>query len=1069
MHQVVRHRHGINSIGVTLASKLAPRRLSASKMGNAPSVVEGPDKGRRTAQKLTKPRTTNVVTAGLLDPNPPPNPRRRFSAARTWSLPYGTEPAPSPLYPSSDAGTADQWDDNHDSERVGRSRSAKNIFRSRSSQGGSRNGEAKQDGHLATPAPSTRPSRANSMIVGTADHLYYGLGGRPGYGPHAIICFVSFTNAALLSWSTATPSMASNYGICPYENNRLLNLTEEPTCCYEEQSNRSEGAMRTVPSSPQLPAVAGNPASASISRAESEISLCTPMRRRSLQVPGVATRAAPQVPPLPKKSTARYSMPSTPSRRGSWDTLEMAMPSAYERGRGVAEVVRASTPCDDDYGHIGAFKLGTLRITNGSPATSPVVDSDSSEGEGDSQTKPETSKGQTYFDQIKSSADGSTERQASGSPVSPGSKAEYLPETTSNPPVAELQIASKSTAIDDDLFAVEQAEFSQLEVLDVRVDPSAKSIPPRPCLASEGNRSREINRSDSGIVASPTSEYSQKALSKADSGYSSNVSLRSFSRTATVRRKGHAAASEPCASPSASSPPDSTELSSREATPPPAPTQSEAPTTPARTSRELSPAARPNSWLRGRKSISKKAKNRLALDPTSQPQPSPTLSEFSLQSPTGFSKSGSGFSISSITRKNGKLQRLLGHGRGPANLPPTHPTEVTVVSPIPLEVEARFAKRTESYPSMMRRQSVKPEASKETLGTIFSVGSAEMVNEHGICLSPTVPVDAGALMVTPMPVAREPAAVSTSSIPPSSPTAYTRVGVRVPDVSPSVVTSGRPAGSVPTQRSRRSATLTTQSSPMDGGAHPLLGPSRPSSTLEPLSFSRKFKSPPPVSLRTRNMGSPQPPSRAQSTPPGTSRATSLNLPLSASTSWENMGQNAQEGYRGCPPARIPLPSPSLQPSVLSTVGSGRGAQLGQPQSLSARSSFVRSRGNSLSSQTSQRTGEMAHSKPTLQRHSAIVPPMRQRIGSDGSVFHPPTGAVVDQTPIRDNGPYPSVDGKVSDPWTGSFLGSGAQQPPHAPRSHSRNRSVGSADPHPAPYRVLHSYNSPAYRNVPIWG
>lgn len=1013
-------------------------------MGNAPSVVEGPDKGRRTAQKLTKPRMTNVATAGLLDPNYPPNPRRRFSAARTWSLPYGSEPAPSPLYPSSDAGTADQWDDNYDSERVGRSRSVKNIFRSRSSQGRSQNGDTRQDSHLVTPVPSTRPSRANSMVVGTADHPYHGLGGRP-------------------AWSSATPSMSSNYGISPYEANRLLNLTEEPMS-YEEQSNRSEGPMRTVPSSPQLQTMAGNLASAAISRAESELSLCTPMRRRSLQVPGLATRAAPQIPPLPKKSTARYSMPSTPSRRGSWDTLDMAMPSVYELSRGVAEVARASTPCEDDYKHIGAYKLGTLRITNGSPVTSPVVESNSSEGKGASQAKPETYNGPSYFDQLNLSTNSGAARKASVSPVSPGSKAEY-PEINSNPPVAVLQIASKSTAIDDDLFAVEQAEFSQLEILDVRVDPSAKSIPPRSGLATEGSRTRGINRSDSGVVASPTSEYSQKALSKADSGYSSNVSLRSFSRTATVHRKGHTATREPSASPSASSPPDSTDLSSREATPPPAPAQSEAPTTPARTPRELSPATRPNLWVRGRKSLSKKTKNRLTLDTPSQAQPSPTSSEFSLQSPTDLSKPASGFSISSIARKNGKLQRLLGNGRGPASPAPTHPTETTVVSPIPLEVEARFAKRTESYPAMMRRQSVKPEASKETLGTIFSVGSAEMVNEHGICLSPTVPVDAAALMATPTPTVREAAAISAPSLPPPSPTSYTHVGARASGVSPSVVVAGQPAGSMPTHRSRRSATFTTPSSPMEDRAHPLLGPSRSSSTLEPLSFSRKFKSPPPVSLRTRNMGSPQPPYRAQSTPPAANRATPLNLPLSASTSWENMGQYAVQGYRGCSPAPMPLPSPTatLQPSALPTPGSGRSAQ-----SLSARSSFARSRGSSLSSQTSQRTAEMAHSKPKPHRYSSYVPPMRQRIGSDGSVLNPPLGALVDQTPIRDNGPYPSVGGKVSDPWTGSSLGSGAQQPPRAPRSHSRNRSVGSADPHPAPYRVLHSYNSPAYRNVPIW-
>ncbi|GKT50750.1 uncharacterized protein ColSpa_10931 [Colletotrichum spaethianum] len=35
------------------------------------------------------------------------------------------------------------------------------------------------------------------------------------------------------------------------------------------------------------------------------------------------------------------------------------------------------------------------------------------------------------------------------------------------------------------------------------------------------------------------------------------------------------------------------------------------------------------------------------------------------------------------------------------------------------------------------------------------------------------------------------------------------------------------------------------------------------------------------------------------------------------------------------------------------------------------------------------------------------------------------------------------------------------------RSHSRSRSVHANGN--TPYRVLHSYNSPAYRNVPIWG
>ena len=47
-------------------------------------------------------------------------------------------------------------------------------------------------------------------------------------------------------------------------------------------------------------------------------------------------------------------------------------------------------------------------------------------------------------------------------------------------------------------------------------------------------------------------------------------------------------------------------------------------------------------------------------------------------------------------------------------------------------------------------------------------------------------------------------------------------------------------------------------------------------------------------------------------------------------------------------------------------------------------------------------------------------------------------------------------------------------PYSAPRGHVRNRTMGASvscdrDGNPLPFRVLHSYNSPAYRNVPIWG
>jgi hypothetical protein len=57
-------------------------------------------------------------------------------------------------------------------------------------------------------------------------------------------------------------------------------------------------------------------------------------------------------------------------------------------------------------------------------------------------------------------------------------------------------------------------------------------------------------------------------------------------------------------------------------------------------------------------------------------------------------------------------------------------------------------------------------------------------------------------------------------------------------------------------------------------------------------------------------------------------------------------------------------------------------------------------------------------------------------------------------------------------WASTVLGPGGEQrPPHVLRwgSHHRGRSVGSQMGSTAPYRVLHSYYTPAYRHVPIWG
>lgn len=56
-------------------------------------------------------------------------------------------------------------------------------------------------------------------------------------------------------------------------------------------------------------------------------------------------------------------------------------------------------------------------------------------------------------------------------------------------------------------------------------------------------------------------------------------------------------------------------------------------------------------------------------------------------------------------------------------------------------------------------------------------------------------------------------------------------------------------------------------------------------------------------------------------------------------------------------------------------------------------------------------------------------------------------------------------------WGGEGWDEPSRYPPHGPAArHSLSRGPGSRSKgYEPPYRVLHSYNSPAYRNAPIWG
>lgn len=96
-------------------------------------------------------------------------------------------------------------------------------------------------------------------------------------------------------------------------------------------------------------------------------SVMTPIRRRSLYTPGIATRSPEDIlrkPPPPAKGSSQverdyYYNPALPA---SSPLSRLANLRASNTGR--------STPSELHYTHLGAMKLGTLRVTNG--AASPV-------------------------------------------------------------------------------------------------------------------------------------------------------------------------------------------------------------------------------------------------------------------------------------------------------------------------------------------------------------------------------------------------------------------------------------------------------------------------------------------------------------------------------------------------------------------------------------------------------------------------------------------------------------------------------------------------------------------------
>ncbi|KAI0850017.1 hypothetical protein F5Y00DRAFT_48184 [Daldinia vernicosa] len=1141
-------------------------------MGNSISA-EAPWKGHRASQKLSKPKIGNPTAAGLLNTNGASNPPRHSPAARRASLPHAPIFSAPPMLPEKDPIVSVSVPGGEKGLDLGR-RISRRLFRSNTSKDVPRHHRRSNSVEVPDLPQERWSNRIESLGNGFDEGYNYGQA------------------SAQVSLSMSASRTSFNYDHFSYEAQRLSNLVNEPSrednsTVLESRIHISE-AMRgdlrgRRPSIPEAPP--------SITHNNSDLSLYTPMRRRSFMTPGVATREMPIDSNPPK---TRYSVPSTPARRESIESMGISTINAPHRLTDPEPVPRALTPCEAEYTQTGAFKLGTLRITNGSPARSPArspvrdVDRDTKYEDtvrlavngtaeaysGTVQTAPtnhiQTQSSEVSVSKVEVQINSNVEGAASTYSISSRKLPELPGEHQASPPVLDdekltipdIHVTSKHTAIEDKLFDDDddQDEYSSVEVLDVRLDANAKSTPPCKKPTAEERSSKEISRSDSGI-ASPASEYSAAPfLSKADSGYSSSVSLRSFSskpqapeqgRTAEVMndasvKQSRRAEELEATSPTITTANVDTSKSSDERSPPPVPMKDPhfvalaSPKTPG----ELSPQ-----FQQAPRSLG-------APQPTQVPErvlpprnmwnhPSRNMETYkaSLRSPPTSSPSRS---ITTGFRKPGKLQRFLSGSRVPLTAHNTHPVGYARVPAVSRDMHARLQMHSGSRPISFRKLALRSAASKETLGTILSVGSAELLQDED--LSPKIlggqimapdrnqgtpvsiesTVTDNSSMLSKKSVRRKPVPArgyGTSRKPPTI--TKTSPESKLVQVASPKTTNGDPNDSTniitsndrtryPTYIPRQPSSSTVVGHIEEGSRMINMrrsyefaqGESDSATSLElpppPMPSSRFSKSPPPVSMRTRNMGSLRVPSpvRSKSTPPENigrpgqplysrrgSREGNLRTPDMSGTFAANQTalsrRSSRENFQNYTPGQArryvdkssALPAPNgVKPISFRSEAVDRAPswdiQVDHGPSLSRQSSFDYSRRSSLASQSSRRS--VATTGPALFRqpyHSQPDLPLHRRPSYDEYNIVPQDSCA------RDNGPYPSLSRNgqtyVSDPWSGRSMSlprqwdEHIQHPTHAPRHHTRHQSLDQQG-NPMHYRVLHSYNSPAYRHLPIW-
>ncbi|KAF4624785.1 hypothetical protein G7Y89_g13382 [Cudoniella acicularis] len=703
----------------------------------------------RRTNKLSKPRTNS---SGILLNAASPVLQNVLESQSNLSSPTKSKYS----LPSVDGG--ETGDERQDPRRKRRS-----FFRSRSSQSKARQLEIETGVklELADPSPVERPIRRRSTAAGTYDH-----------SPERV---------------QRGRSMRMSLQHAPYsQHHPRLSLVAET---QSPPLEKAAPLTNTIYGQPDK----AHTSNSLLSRTDSDAALYVPIRRRSLQQHGVATRTSyvendpRQSLPSQVKSVEEiqnyYYNPAKPTT----SPLSSFAAMGYDMKVSTPEQ-RVQTPNDLDYGHIGAFKLGSLRITNGAASPAPSdgrsttagADEDyltfqkhgqSNHRHGLSQrsntlavpnelirqpwttNRSESPLRQTHHVEHEplsvntqlptlDPSLGLFDFRSKHSPTKSLDLAnEYMQDLALSPfsfensptPSPKLEATSKHMAVEDDLFEAE---------------PMTPPLEPPKQLARSFDSGYGTN--ESRVVRGPR-EPAPKPLAKADSGYSSNISLRSFKKDTgpIVPAKDGVSISTKesvlrVASSTYSESPSEIPIQPEKSLPdlpvefPPLPVREAPPVPPKQPSvREQVNETPPTLAIKseGRPHIAN-------LQAHTRQQSLPAIPR-AVREPQVSNNSPSGSDESMLSHSSGSRGNKV-QKRRPQSMQPTpiftvqatrSPSEIISIPPVPAEVERKLVERVESFPvacfpnTLANTPTLKRTVSKETLGTIFSVGSAEVRDE----------------------------------------------------------------------------------------------------------------------------------------------------------------------------------------------------------------------------------------------------------------------------------------------------------------------------------------------------